>query len=79
MATAKQQGRTLNEYVRAKRREACAVCRLPDDIREQMISARKAKLSRETVLDWLREEHGVEITHDQMTSHGSAHHDRREP
>lgn len=71
-------GRSLTDYVKAKRRAACAVCSLPDGIREEIRAARSRKINRDTIMDWLKEEHDITLTHDQFNSHQSGHHDRQE-
>lgn len=75
-ATKAGAGRSLTDYVQAKRRAACAVCSLPEDIREQIKASRGRKVTRDTVLEWLRDEHGIDLTHEALTAHDSAHHDR---
>lgn len=71
-------GRSLTDYIRAKRREACAVCSLPDELREQVRIASTKKITRDVVLAWLREEHGVSLSRDDFQAHQAAHHDQQE-
>mgnify|MGYP001574931935 FL=1 len=71
-------GASLLSYVLAKRREACAVCGLSDDLRSQIVSAREKKIERRTIRAWLLSEHGVDIVDSIFTSHSAAHHEERE-
>lgn len=70
-------GRSLIEYVLARRREACAVCALPDDIRAQLQAARDKKIERRVIRAWLQAEHGKDIADSVFTSHSAAHHEER--
>jgi hypothetical protein len=70
--------RTLTDYVRAKRRKACPVCSLSDDLREQMKRARAQKIPQDDVRAWLKEDYGIELARSDFTSHGAAHHDQQE-
>jgi len=72
----KRQGRSLVDYERAKRRSACAVCSLPDPLSAEVRAARSKKIPQTTVLEWLREEHGVTLTRAQFVAHSAAHHDQ---
>ena len=60
---------------RAARRAACAVCALPDKIREQTKTARDKKIDVSTVLEWLAAS-GYKIGESVYLAHGSGHHDR---
>lgn len=77
-AEAARNGRSLVEYVLAKRREACAVCALPADIRAQIGVARERKIERRVIRAWLLAEHGADIPDSIFTSHSAAHHEERE-
>lgn len=76
VATKAGAGRSLTDYVQAKRRAACAVCSLPDAIREQVKAARGKKVTNDTVIEWLLSEHDITLTHEAFAAHNSAHHDR---
>jgi hypothetical protein len=67
---------SLLEFARDERLAVCAVCQLPLEVREQMVSARRQKIHRETVLAWL-DKLGYSIDDDTLTVHGAGHHDRR--
>lgn len=71
-------GLSLMEFVKKQRRADCAVCQLPEPLRRQMLSASEKKIKRAVVLSWLKEEHGIEISNEALTSHHSAHHDESE-
>ena len=68
-------GLSLIEFVQKQRRAECAVCSLPDEVRQQMAKASDRKIKRATVLAWLREEHKIEIADAILTTHYSAKHD----
>lgn len=69
-------GLSLVDYAREKRREGCPVCALPDAIRGQMANASDKKIKRSVVLDWLREEHAVDMADQDVSTHINARHDR---
>ena len=71
-----KQGRSLIQYERAKRRAACAVCSLPEELRAQVRAASDKKIKQGVVLEWLREEHHVTLARQDFVSHGAAHHDQ---
>lgn len=75
MAAEDAKGRSLLEYARDRRRDGCAVCSLPDEIRVQMARASEKKIRRPVVLAWLRDEHNIEIGDGDMTAHVNGHHD----
>lgn len=70
-------GLSLVEYVRERRRAECPVCRLPDAIRQQMAGASDKKIKRTVVLSWLKDEHKIDVTDSDLTTHYSAKHDER--
>ena len=76
MTATKKEGRSLGEYERAKRRAACAACSLPETIRAQIRTASDRRIKQSTVIEWLKEEHGLTISRAEFTSHGSGHHDQ---
>ena len=71
------EGRTLTDYIKDQRRAACAVCRLPDELRQQMAEGRARKIPRKVMLEWLTKEHDVTIADREMDEHGAGNHDRR--
>lgn len=70
-------GLSLAEFVRAKRREGCAVCRLPDELREQLRGASRRKIDKTTQREWLKNEHRIDVPIDAFNTHASGHHDER--
>lgn len=70
-------GRSLTEFLLAKRREACAVCALPDDIRDQIASAREKRIERRVIREWLDEDCGIKVPDAAFTTHSNGHHDDR--
>lgn len=73
-----QQVASLVDFALARRREerrrACAVCRLPDEVRAQLRAARDRKIDTRTRLEWLREV-GHPVTEVELKAHGSSGHD----
>lgn len=61
----------------AKRREACKVCALPEDVRAQIRAARDKKIERRVVREWLAADHGVQIGDGEFATHTNAHHDEQ--
>lgn len=78
----KKRARSLLEFAtekrRAERREKCVVCRLPDDIRVQLRTAREKGIERRVVLEWLRTDHQREITDLELTQHYAGHHEEKD-
>lgn len=72
---AEDRGLSLVEYARKKRTADCAVCALPDDIRQQMAGASDKKIKKATVIAWLKEQRDIQITASDMTTHVNGHHD----
>jgi len=68
---------TLNlvDFMRAKRRATCPVCKLPADVREQLATASDKGIKRKDVLEWLRTIVGVPITDAELTAHRTGRHD----
>ncbi len=66
---------SLVDFVKAERRKDCGVCKLPDDLRDQMRKARDKKILRATILDWLRTQYGFVVTTTDMDVHINGHHD----
>ena len=73
-SVAQPKGRSLIEYVLAKRREACAVCALPDEVRAQL---REKKYERRVIRAWLLADYGMDIPDSIFTTHSAAHHEER--
>lgn len=75
---AKQQARSLLEFAierrRDERRAACAICRLPDDVRAQLRLARDKKIDTPTRLAWLATI-GHQVSDLDLKTHGSSAHD----
>ena len=72
----KKRKRSLLDFERDKRRAACAVCCLPEDIRDQLRLAREKKIPQAIVLEWLRGEHAITLARQDFVVHGAAHHDQ---
>ena len=66
---------SLTEFVRAKRRADCRVCKLSDEVREQLVTASDRGIKQATVLEWLRDSVGVPITRDELSTHRNGRHD----
>lgn len=67
--------RSLSQYVRDKRREGCPVCALSPQLLTEIRAASKNKIPRDVVLEWLKIEHGVKVTHQEIVAHANARHD----
>lgn len=68
--------RSLVEFVRDMKRSNCAICAIPDpDIKAQLKAATEKKIKRGWVLQWLRDECGIEVTDADMNRHYSGRHD----
>lgn len=82
MKAVEKQARSLLEYAsekrKAQRRAACAVCRLPEEVRAQIRAARDRKIERTVIREWLRVEHKSEVSDLDFTSHYAGHHDEKE-
>ena len=70
-------GRSLIEFVRDKRREKCKVCQVPDELRRELVAAKGKKIGQEFMLMWLANDHGFELTADELQGHNAGHHDRQ--
>ena len=68
-------GLSLLDY--ANKQKSCVVCDIPEELRAQIRDASAKRIRRSTVLAWLKEEHGVEITAAELTSHTNGRHDTR--
>lgn len=67
--------RSLVDFMRAKKRRDCPVCRLPDVLRAQLADARGKKVRRTDQLEWLAAEHGIKLTAAQFDTHHSGRHE----
>ena len=67
---------SLVDFVRAKKRAGCPICELPADIRGEMVEARRKKITRAEVMEWLEKAVGVTVTPTQMDLHYSGRHDQ---
>ena len=67
--------RPLDQFLKDRKRAKCAVCRLPQDIREQIRAARERGVSRADVLAWLTEECKSAVTNDDFSRHMNGKHD----
>jgi len=63
------------EYQMAKKRAACGVCKLSDDLKEQLAEARTRKMRVPEQLEWLSVEHGIKLTRADFDRHHSARHE----
>jgi hypothetical protein len=68
-------GRTLEDFVRAKRRSNCVVCKLSPEVLAQIKTARDKRIARDIVVEWLEKDHRVKISPDELTSHVNARHE----
>ena len=79
--TAAKQARSLMEFAierrRNERRAACAICRLPDDVRAQLRAARDKKIDIPTRLAWLVAI-GHQVSDLDLKTHASSAHDQQE-
>jgi hypothetical protein len=66
---------SLADYMRAKKREACAVCQLPDDVRGQLEEAKERGILLRHQLEWLRTVIGADIARQELISHRTGGHD----
>lgn len=76
-----KEAQTLIDFARARRRAerraTCAVCALPDEIREQ-IKAARGHMDVQTILAWLEQHHNIKIRSLDYKAHGSAQHDQKD-
>lgn len=70
--------RSIDEFVRDKRKDACVVCqKITPEISAQIQDARKrARASVELILEWLQAEYGIKITDAQWQMHARGRHVR---
>lgn len=70
----KPAGRSLVDFVKARKCEGCRVCALPKELLDQVRSASEKKIKRTVVLEWLNKEHGAKITDADLTAHYGQRH-----
>jgi hypothetical protein len=68
-------GRSLVDFVRAKRREGCKVCRLPPEVLVQLRDASAKKIPRSQQLEWLATDYGIVIDPSELDSHRIGRHE----
>ena len=66
--------KSLLDYMQDKRRAECPVCKLAEDIRDQLRRATDRKVKRADQLTWLTEVVGVAITNSDLDAHYSGRH-----
>lgn len=71
-------GKSLNEYIRDARKANCVICnKVPQELIDQIKdSYRKKGVTVETALQWLRKEHGFNVTPEQWALHARGQHKR---
>lgn len=67
--------RSLTQFVRDQKRKGCPVCALPPALLAEVRSAREKRISRQTVIEWLKVEHGITVPAAAFDSHVNARHD----
>lgn len=71
-------GKSLVEFMQAKRRAQCRVCQFPPDILEEIKVAKTRKITRAIVLEWLYRERGIKIASADLDAHYSGRHENPE-
>lgn len=67
---------TLDEFVKAKKKEKCKVCKLPVEVRGQLgRPASEKHISREQQIEWIALVTGVKITLEELQAHVTGRHD----
>lgn len=66
---------SLADFVMAKKRSTCAICRLPEAIRRELIDARKKRYSRAEQIEWLAAAFKIKITISDFQVHQSGQHE----
>ncbi len=74
MTEKKQSKLSLTEYTKEQKRKDCPVCKLPDEVLEQLREASSRKIHRRLQLLWLNEELGISISNSQLDTHYSGRH-----
>lgn len=65
----------LLEYMMSKKREACPVCQLPPEVREQLKIGQEKGIKVHDQLEWLAEVTGESVARTDLLSHRSQGHD----
>lgn len=78
VAKAAPERQSLVEFMKEKRRKACPVCSIPDEVREEMSVARNRKIKRPDVVEWLNTVAGFKVTNADLDAHYSGKHDVKE-
>ena len=79
MAKESQQSQSLSEFMRAKAKQKCAVCKLPVSIRAQLgRPASEQGFTRPEQVEWLLACGYKDVDLDILNKHLSARHDREE-
>lgn len=68
--------RSLEGYMKDKRRAECPVCQLSDEIREQIATASAKKIRRKDQIEWLQQEIGVDVTARDLDTHYFGRHNQ---
>lgn len=67
---------TLVDFVKAKRRENCRVCKLSVEVRGQIgRTAGEKKISRDQQIEWVALVTGVKLTMEEFNAHINGRHD----
>lgn len=66
---------SLVDFIKQKKREACRVCLLSDEVRQQLAHAREKGITRRVQLAWLKAEIGADIVDADLTQHVNGRHD----
>lgn len=72
---------SLVEFMRARKKSACPICRFPVTVRRQLgPAAQAAGYTRRDQVDWLRDAcgGGADVTMDALNAHLNQHHDTEE-
>ncbi len=67
--------RTIDEFIKAQKRTSCPVCAIPLEVRRAMTDARRKRYKIQTILDWIKSEHGIKLTPEQVRNHYAGQHD----
>lgn len=72
----KESALSLEEFIVEKKRQECAVCQLPDEIRAQLEGASDKKIKRTVQLEWLKSLGYDEVDNHALNKHYSGRHKR---
>jgi len=70
--------RTIDEFVRIKRRANCPVCKTKPEIRAAITDARRKRFQVPIILEWIKSEYGVSLTAAQIRFHFAGQHDGKD-